>query len=159
MKIIIVGCGRVGRTIARQLEKEGHSITVIDTDGEALQAIAGTQNIMALEGNGATFSTLTDAGVADCDLLIAVTALDEDEEATSVVKKVREESDYFNTLSVNEKESSMIKAIVDEDIKAVDGSQHQRHVTIVKYGKDDRVGMVTDVLIGYGALLFQRTTG
>ena len=77
MKIIIVGCGRVGRTIARQLEKEGHSITVIDTDGEALQAIAGTQNIMALEGNGATFSTLTDAGVADCDLLIAVTALDE----------------------------------------------------------------------------------
>ena len=53
----------------------------------------------------------------------AVTALDEDEEATSVVKKVREESDYFNTLSVNEKESSMIKAIVDEDIKAVDGSR------------------------------------
>jgi len=53
----------------------------------------------------------------------AVTALDEDEEASSVVKKVREESNYFNTLSVNEKESSMIKAIVDEDIKAVDGSR------------------------------------
>lgn len=52
-----------------------------------------------------------------------VTSLNEEDEATSVVKKVREESDYFNTLSVNEKESSMIKAIVDEDIKAVDGSR------------------------------------
>lgn len=52
-----------------------------------------------------------------------VSELDEDGDVTSVVKKVREESDYFNTLSVNEKESHMIKAIVDEDIKAVDGSR------------------------------------
>ena len=53
----------------------------------------------------------------------AVTAINEDEEAVSVVKKVREGSDYFNTLSVNEKESNLIKAIVDEDVKAVDGSR------------------------------------
>ena len=53
----------------------------------------------------------------------AVKALDEEEEAVSVVKKVREGSDYFNTLSVNEKESNLIKAIVDEDVKAVDGSR------------------------------------
>lgn len=52
-----------------------------------------------------------------------VNALDEDDEAVSVMKKVREGSDFFNTLSVNEKESNMIKAIVDEDVKAVDGSR------------------------------------
>ncbi len=77
MNIIIVGCGRVGRTIAKQLDKEGHSITVIDSDPEALSSIAGTQNVMGIHGNGATFATLIDAGVKDSDLMIAVTASDE----------------------------------------------------------------------------------
>ena len=52
-----------------------------------------------------------------------VSELDDDADNLSVVKKVTEESSYFNTLSVNEKESSMIKAIIDEEIKAVDGSR------------------------------------
>ncbi len=52
-----------------------------------------------------------------------VKALEEDDETTAVVKKVREENSYFNTVSVNESESNMIKAIIDEDIKAVDGSR------------------------------------
>ena len=77
MKIIIVGCGRVGRTIADQLNREGHSITVIDIDANALQSVAGTQNVMGVVGNGATFDTLVGAGVKDCDLVIAVTASDE----------------------------------------------------------------------------------
>ncbi len=77
MNIIIVGCGRVGRTIAKQLDKEGHSITVIDKDSEALGAIAGTQNVMGLQGNGATFAMLREAGIKESDLMIAVTASDE----------------------------------------------------------------------------------
>lgn len=76
MNIIIVGCGRVGRTIAYQLDKEGHSVTAIDTDREALERISAT-NVMVLRGNGATFETLKDADVENCDLLIAVTASDE----------------------------------------------------------------------------------
>lgn len=76
MNIIIVGCGRVGRTIAYQLDKEGHSVTAIDTDREVLERISAT-NVMALRGNGATFATLREAGVENCDLLIAVTASDE----------------------------------------------------------------------------------
>ncbi len=77
MKIIIVGCGRVGRAITEQLNSEGHNITVIDTKAKALEQIADANNIMAIHGNGATFKTLTEAGVADCDLMIAVTATDE----------------------------------------------------------------------------------
>ncbi|MBR2280582.1 MAG: Trk system potassium transporter TrkA [Ruminococcus sp.] len=77
MKIIIVGCGRVGRTIADQLNREGHSITVIDTDANALQSVAGTQNVMGVVGNGATYEILKDAGVKGSDLMIAVTASDE----------------------------------------------------------------------------------
>ena len=77
MNIIIVGCGRVGRSIAEQLNTEGHSITVIDVNHRELEMIYDTENIMAIEGNGATYSVLNEAGVADCDLLIAVTATDE----------------------------------------------------------------------------------
>lgn len=77
MNIIIVGCGRVGRSIAEQLNLEGHSITVIDENYAALEKITDTQNIMAIHGNGATYGVLQEAGVDSCDLLIAVTAADE----------------------------------------------------------------------------------
>lgn len=50
-------------------------------------------------------------------------AIGEDEEACEVVKKVKVTSDYFNTLVQNEPEQSLIKAIIDENIKAVDGSR------------------------------------
>jgi len=77
MNIIIVGCGRVGRSIAEQLNTEGHSITAIDTNPAELEKIYDTENIMAIEGNGATLPVLREAGIDDCDLLIAVTAADE----------------------------------------------------------------------------------
>ena len=77
MNIIIVGCGRVGRSIAEQLNMEGHSITVIDEKYEALEHIADTQNVMAIQGNGATYSVLREAEIGSCDRLIAVTAADE----------------------------------------------------------------------------------
>ncbi len=77
MNIIIVGCGRVGRSIADQLNTEAHSITVIDENAEALEKIADTQNVMAIRGNGATYSVLSEAEIDTCDLLIAVTAADE----------------------------------------------------------------------------------
>lgn len=77
MNIIIVGCGRVGRSIAEQLTTEGHSITVIDTNPSELEKIYDSENIMAVEGNGATLPVLREAGIKGCDLLIAVTAADE----------------------------------------------------------------------------------
>ncbi|MBQ3285105.1 MAG: Trk system potassium transporter TrkA [Ruminococcus sp.] len=77
MNIIIVGCGRVGRSIAEQLNMEGHAITVIDENVEALERLTDTQNVMAIEGNGATYSVLHEAEIENCDLLIAVTPTDE----------------------------------------------------------------------------------
>ncbi|MBQ3416350.1 MAG: Trk system potassium transporter TrkA [Ruminococcus sp.] len=77
MRIIIVGCGRVGRSITDQLSAEGHSITVIDNNPKALQKIYDTENVMPIEGNGASYQKLKEAGVNACDLLIAVTEADE----------------------------------------------------------------------------------
>ena len=53
----------------------------------------------------------------------SVKAIDEDEEAQEVVKKVKVTSDYFNTLCENEPEKKLITAIIDENVKAVDGSR------------------------------------
>lgn len=77
MNIIIVGCGRVGRNIAEQLNTEEHSITVIDNDQVALDRIEDTQNILTINGNGATLEILDEADIDSADLLIAVTPTDE----------------------------------------------------------------------------------
>ena len=54
MNIIIVGCGRVGRSIAEQLNTEEHSITVIDESYEALEKISDSQNIMTIQDRKST---------------------------------------------------------------------------------------------------------
>lgn len=77
LKIIIVGCGKVGRTLVDQLSKEGHEIMVIDKDAEKISSLTNMYDIMGLEGNGASYSIQMEAGIKDADLLIAVTDSDE----------------------------------------------------------------------------------
>ena len=64
MQIIIVGCGKVGSTIAEQLSVEGHDIVIVDTDEEVVKALATRLDLMGVTGNGATHSILEEAGVA-----------------------------------------------------------------------------------------------
>lgn len=77
MKIIIVGCGKVGLTLAEQLNNEGHDITVIDKDGDKLRTVTDSVDVMGVEGNGAIYQILMEAGIKDTDLLIATTNSDE----------------------------------------------------------------------------------
>ncbi len=77
MQIIIVGCGNVGSTLAEQLSKEGHNITVIDTKSDVVQNVSNNFDIMGIVGNGAGYSIQKEAGIEEADLLIAVTGSDE----------------------------------------------------------------------------------
>ncbi len=77
MNIIIVGCGKVGTTLAQKLDQEGNSITVIDIDDSKVQAVSDASNVMGLIGNGAVHSVQVEAGIQSADLLIAVTGSDE----------------------------------------------------------------------------------
>ena len=77
MNVIIVGCGRVGSTLAEQLGQEGHDVTVVDEDGARVQKVLADNDIMGVIGNGASHSVLMDAGIEQADLLIAVTDSDE----------------------------------------------------------------------------------
>ena len=63
MKIIIVGDGKVGYTLAEQLARENHDITIIDTDQEALAHASATLDVMCIQGNGAALAPLKEAGV------------------------------------------------------------------------------------------------
>ena len=77
MKIIIVGCGKVGMTLIKQLSREKHDITVIDVRNEAISEATNTYDCMGVVGNGASYSVQKEAGVEQSDLLIAVTGSDE----------------------------------------------------------------------------------
>jgi len=77
MNILIVGCGKVGSTIAEHLNEEGHSIVIVDTKADKLENLSNRIDVMTIEGNGASSSVLIEAGVEHTDLLIAVTNRDE----------------------------------------------------------------------------------
>lgn len=77
MKIVIVGCGKVGSSIARELNSEGHEISVVDNSREAVTRLSDSLDVMGIEGNGATYDVLAEAGAQTADLVIAATARDE----------------------------------------------------------------------------------
>ena len=77
MRIIIVGCGKIGLSIIKQLVIEKHDITVIDKNAEVINDITNNYDVMGLVGNGASYSVQKEAGVDRTNLLIAVTGSDE----------------------------------------------------------------------------------
>lgn len=77
MKIVILGAGQVGSTIAENLVTEDNDVTVVDSNTKALDAIASKYDLRTIEGNASLPSTLRQAGLSDADLLIATTNSDE----------------------------------------------------------------------------------
>lgn len=87
MKIIIIGNGKVGYTLARQLSGEDHELVLIDKDYEALRNADGVLDVMCMEGSGASIRVLLAAGVRDADLTVAVTGSDELNIVCSLIAK------------------------------------------------------------------------
>ncbi len=77
MKIIIIGCGKVGYALAQQLNDEKHDIVIIDNSAARLQSALTSLDLQGIVGNGTNFRTLQEAGIEDADLSIAVTDQDE----------------------------------------------------------------------------------
>lgn len=77
MKILIVGCGKVGRALVEQLGDEGHDITIIDKNAKKVQDYTEMYDVMGVVGNGASYSVQMEAGIKNTDLIIAVTGSDE----------------------------------------------------------------------------------
>jgi hypothetical protein len=76
MRIIILGAGQVGASVAEALASEANDITIVDQSREALGDIADRLDVRTLVGNGALPSVLKNAGMDDADMLVAVTQSD-----------------------------------------------------------------------------------
>ena len=77
MKIIIVGCGKIGKNLIGLLSEEGHNITVIETEKKLVETIVNDFDVIGLCGNGGSFSVMEEAGVKDADIFVSVTGSDE----------------------------------------------------------------------------------
>ena len=77
MYIIIVGLGKLGSTLTKQLSTEGHDIVVVDPDNSVVSSTADAYDVMGICGNGATYEVLKEAGAAKAKLIIAATGSDE----------------------------------------------------------------------------------
>ena len=77
MKIVIFGCGKIGTTIISSLTGEGHDIIAMDKDPSVVEEITNLYDVMGLCGNGVDSDTLSEAGMEDAELFVAVTGSDE----------------------------------------------------------------------------------
>ena len=77
MNIVIAGCGKIGRTVIASLTAEGHSVTAIDTNPKALEAVTDNYDVMTVCGNAADSDTLDEASIEKVDLFIALSGSDE----------------------------------------------------------------------------------
>jgi len=73
MKIVIMGCGRVGAQLAGLLDAEGHAVTVLDIDSYSFRRLPPEFNGTALIGSGANEETLKKAGIEEADIFVALT--------------------------------------------------------------------------------------
>ena len=87
MKIIIVGCGKVGTSLVSQLSKEKHEITIIDRNTDVVTEVSNSYDVMGIVGNGVSYELQLEAGIEETDLLIAVTDSDEVNMLTCLVAK------------------------------------------------------------------------
>ncbi|SFQ85345.1 trk system potassium uptake protein TrkA [Halopseudomonas formosensis] len=77
MKIIILGAGQVGGSLAAELASEANDITVVDVDATRLRVLGDRLDIRTIQGRGSLPTVLRQAGADDADMLIAVTSSDE----------------------------------------------------------------------------------
>ena len=87
MRILIVGDGKVGHTLATELLREGHDITIIDQNDEVIRKTEDTLDVLCIHGNCANVATLMEAEADRADILIAATASDEVNMLCSLISK------------------------------------------------------------------------
>ncbi|MCH5331301.1 MAG: Trk system potassium transporter TrkA [Alistipes sp.] len=87
MKIVISGVGEMGSHLAKMLSGNGHDITVIDADAKLLSDVSALADVITVEGDSTTFSTLRRASVRKCDLYIAVSPVENDNILSAIMAK------------------------------------------------------------------------
>ena len=71
MNIIILGAGKVGKTLIKHMSNEDHDIVVIDTNGQKIDDVVNQYDVIGVVGNGGSYDILMEAGVEDADPVTA----------------------------------------------------------------------------------------
>ena len=87
MRIIVIGAGKVGYTLAEHLTEEEHDVTVIDKKEEVVERCSGSLDVICIKGNGANAKTLLEAGVDKANIVIASTENDESNMLACLIAK------------------------------------------------------------------------
>ena len=77
MKIIVLGAGKVGKTLIKHMSNEDHDIIVVDQNATKVEEVVNQFDVIGVVGNGASYDILMEAGAQDANLIICVTASDE----------------------------------------------------------------------------------
>ncbi len=166
MRILVVGDGKLGHTLAELLAREGHDVVIVDRSDEVLQRSEDTLDVLCVRGNGANATTLMEAGADKADIIIAATAGDETNMLCCLIGKrlgakyaiARIRDPEFNeSLDILQKELGIDMAINPERATAIEISRLLRFPfanNIESFAKG-RVEMVEyraqekDAIIGY----------
>ena len=87
MRIVVIGDGKVGRSIVEHVSKEEHEIIIIDNNPTVVEQIVDTYDVLGIVGNGASYEIQKNARVDKADLLIATTSSDEVNILSCIVAK------------------------------------------------------------------------
>ncbi|WP_304415673.1 NAD-binding protein, partial [Faecalibaculum rodentium] len=77
MNIVVAGVGKAGHALVRQLDAEGHDVTVIESKSQVLEQTPDYLDVIGLQGSGTDVDVLREAGAAKANLVIAATSTDE----------------------------------------------------------------------------------
>ena len=113
MKVIVIGDGKVGRTIVEHTCQEGHEVVVVDTNSQSVEQAIDKYDVMGIVGNGASYDILKSAGADKANVVIAATSSDETNilscliakklGAKSTIARVRN-YDYINQINIIKKD-------------------------------------------------------
>ena len=124
MRIIVIGDGKVGRTIVEHICQEGHEVVVIDTDPSSIEEVIENYDVMGIVGNGASYEILKSANASKADIVIAATSSDETNIlACLIAKKIGAKStiarvrniEYSNQTHIFEKDLGITMTINPEN--------------------------------------------
>ena len=128
MKITIIGCGTIGKTILENVANDAHNITIIDNDYDRIEKLIEKYDVFGVVGNGASMEIQKEAGVKNSDLVITVTSSDETNilaclvanklGAKNTIARVR--NPEYRAQSILMKEELGLSMIVNPELESAD---------------------------------------
>lgn len=123
MRIVVIGIGKVGSTVAEYLARENHEVIIVDQDPEVVEWITNRYDVLGVCGNGASVEVQKEAGINRADLVVALTSSDEfnilcciiarKNGANRVTARVRN-PDYFRQMPFLQEELGLSMALNPE---------------------------------------------